>query len=424
MVEVLLPFVLGGCFLLPEPEGPDDPPVVLGNLPPGGGQTPPPAGDTPYVGGFLQGEFCDVQAVFQVSCVVGCHSGLVPGGGLDLDTDPYYATVGRVGAGGRVLVEPGYPEQSFLYRKMLGDLQPDEGAVMPTSGVLDAPFTDVIRRWIADGAYNDCQPGTAPPEPTDYTEDEPYHPPGWSDGGVHGVANNLQTGGDCRQCHGDQLDGGTSGVTCDDCHEPGWRTDCTFCHGGVDNLTGAPPEDIDNSPVSQAFPSHTAHVTGYTHLAYGCEQCHVQRYDVLTPGHIFDDLTAGYGELNYTQGLSPYGTYLFGTCDNLYCHGGGLLDDGYATIGDTMYCYSCHPDGLSSGAAEWAQMSGRHALHMEEAAAQCYECHSQVTDAAQNLIGPQYHVNGLREVQPVGVVYDGNSCNGACHGFNHNNSGW
>ena len=33
-------------------------------------------------------------------------------------------------------------------------------------------------------------------------------------------------------------------MSCDDCHDEGWRTDCVFCHGGVDDTTGAPPEDI------------------------------------------------------------------------------------------------------------------------------------------------------------------------------------
>ena len=242
------------------------------------------------------------------------------------------------------------------------------------------------------------------------------------------MANNLQTDGDCRSCHGADLTGGTAGVSCDECHDPGWRTDCTFCHGGVDNLTGAPPEDIDNSPVSYAFVEHTEHVTGgvnYTHPAYGCSQCHAQRYDVLTPGHIFDDVTAGYGELDYTGGLAPYSTYLGGgTCSNNYCHGNGRADNGLVTVGQTMYCYSCHPDGLYSQQLDWAQMGGDHELHMVDAAAQCYECHTQVTDANQNILNGDYHVDGYVQVQPLGVTYNNGTCDGTCHNYNHAGANW
>ena len=419
-------WAMGGCGLLFEPDEALNPPVVPVTT------VPDPVGTTPYVGGFLEGEFCDVQAVFQVSCVVGCHSGLVPGGELDLDTDPFNAVRYGTGTSGLTLVTPGYPEQSFLYRKMLGNLQIGEGGVMPPGGALDPYFTDVVARWIVNGAVNDCVQGGQPPvDGTDYTEDQPYHPPGWEASEVHGLASNLQTDGDCRSCHGADLTGGqglTQGPSCDSCHEPGWRTDCTYCHGGVDNLTGAPPEDIDNSLVSVAFPPHTEHVTGgalgYTHPAYGCTHCHEARVDVLTPGHIFDDVTAGYGELNYTGGLSPYGTYLFGTCSNLYCHGDGQADNGSVTVGETMYCYSCHADGLNSGAAEWALMSGRHLTHLEEGV-QCYECHAQVTDAAQGILNGEYHVNGQVELLlPVEMVYNGATCNGTCHNHLHENDVW
>ncbi|MBX2802949.1 MAG: CxxxxCH/CxxCH domain-containing protein [Myxococcales bacterium] len=420
MIQVWAISFLSGCFVMDlfDKEEPGEPPPFIVE----------PEGEPPYGGGFLVGQFCDVQSVFQVSCVVGCHSGLVPGGGLDLDTDPYGSIVNQVGGTGLVLVNPGYADQSFLYRKMLGNLQVGEGAPMPTAGVLDPVFTDVIYRWIQNGAPNDCE--QVQTVPTDYTVDEPYHPPGWEEPEVHGVAANLQTDGDCRACHGPDLTGGidgTNGPSCDGCHEPDWRQDCVYCHGGGDNLTGAPPQDIDNSPVSLAFPPHTEHVTGglaYDHPAYGCTTCHAQRLDVLTPGHIFDDVTAGYGELDYTQGLSPYGTYLFGTCSNLYCHGNGLADNGEVTVGDTMYCYSCHPDGLNSGAAEWLQMSGQHADHMVEAEAQCYECHTQTTDAAQAILNGDYHVNGTVEVLPNGVVYNGFTCTGVCHEHEHENDSW
>jgi len=406
MPTVLL--LLIGCFGAAPDRG-ETPTVVV----------PDPGGTPPYGGGFLEGEFCDVQSVYQVACVVGCHSAEVVAGGLDLDTDPHGATVGVQGDGG-ILVSPGNPAGSVLYSEMIGE----GGSSMPPSGLLDGSFTGVIGSWISNGALDDCQQGGVDtggtPTPPD---DAPYHPLGWEEGGVHGVANNLQQDKDCRECHGQQLDGGTSDQSCDECHDPGWRTNCTFCHGGVDNLTGAPPEDIDNNPVSTAFPPHTEHVTGQNHPPYGCTQCHAQRFDVLTPGHIFDDVTAGYGELYYNNGLSQYATYLFGTCSNMYCHGSGRADDGVVTVGQTMYCTSCHPDAETSVEAQWEQMSGRHADHLDEGIL-CYECHSTTTNANQQIINPLQHVDGVKNVVPIGVVWNGATCTGECHNEAHDNENW
>ena len=420
MSSLLLPLLtLTGCelfaFLNPPEEGP--PALPLPTTP---GPLPT---DQTFEGGFLVGQFCDVQAIFQVSCVTGCHSGVVPGGNLDLDTDPYAALVNVRGANGEYLVEPGYAQRSTLYTKMVGPVA--QGNIMPPTGALDPVFSNVVYDWIQGGAINDCVPGI-PPEPDTGIEPGNPHPPNWAEAGQHGLAANLQTDGDCRQCHGADLTGG-SGVSCDTCHEPGWRQDCTYCHGGVDNQTGAPPEDIDNSLISAAFPPHTEHVTGgvnYDHPQYGCTQCHSPRGDVLVPGHVFDDVTPGYGELNYTGGLSIYATYLNGNCSNVYCHGNGQADNGNVTVGQTMYCYSCHADGLTSGNNEWAQMGGRHLLHMDEAEAQCYECHSQTTDAAQNILNGTYHVDGIVQVLPNGVNYNGQTCNGVCHEHEHENATW
>ncbi|MEN0063486.1 MAG: hypothetical protein AAGA48_15145 [Myxococcota bacterium] len=413
----LMPLFLMGCQLFPWFEE-EEPLPPIDNLPTG-----PLPTDQEFQGGFLIGQFCDVQSVFQVSCVTGCHSGAVPGGGLDLDTAPYEAIVNVPAANGRPLVAPGNPNGSWLYTKMVGPFGPNDGQIMPPNGALDAVFTNVIYDWINEGAPNDCVPGV-PPDPGDPNVNP--HPPGWAEPEAHGLAANLQTDGDCRSCHGADLLGG-SGVSCDECHEPGWRTNCTYCHGGVDNVTGAPPEDIDNSPVSLAFAPHTTHVTGgvaYSHPAYGCSSCHAQRIDVLTPGHIFDDVTPGYGELDYTGGLSPVATYLGGTCANVYCHGSGRFDDGFVSVGDPMYCYSCHPDGLQSQLADWQQMSGRHAFHMTEAEAQCYECHPQTTDAEQAIVNGDYHVDGIKQVQPNGITYVGGTCTGVCHEHEHEQDTW
>ena len=92
-------------------------------------------------------------------------------------------------------------------------------------------------------------------------EATPYHPAGWANGDQHGAqaAHDLST---CKACHGDDLNGGSSNVSCNQCHS-GWKTSCTFCHGGTDNSTGAPPRSVGGSDATtdEGVGAHTSHLT-------------------------------------------------------------------------------------------------------------------------------------------------------------------
>lgn len=394
--------------------------------------TPPPGRE-----GFLTGELCLVRTVFESSCVTGCHSALVPGGGLDLQTDPHGALVDRPSTAGPPLVTPGDAIGSFLFLKMANLQAAGQGDVMPPAGVLGAVPQDVVRSWIDNGAANDCvitPPGGDPPPPppppvtppaTPEPGDpplEPYHPVGWSAADQHGVSANLQTTDDCRSCHGAALDGGTANQSCDTCHDVGWRTDCTMCHGGAENQSGAPPKDVDgiDNPNLISFSSHTAHITaGYT-----CTQCHYSPTDYLTNGHVFGDVTPGYGEIDYTAGLSAVATYDGnGSCSNAYCHGNGQADNGFVTDDSgPLGCTSCHANA-GSAPADWDLMSGRHRVHLEVDEITCYSCHANTVDVNNSIVGAQYHVNGTKDLSSNDIQI-GQNCSGACHGFNHANAGW
>ncbi|MCA9494124.1 MAG: hypothetical protein KC621_29555 [Myxococcales bacterium] len=398
------------------------------------GTTPLPTGTSPtatltttrdFNSGFQVGPFCAVQTVFQLGCVTGCHSAIVPEAGLDLETDPYNAIVNvpsKLFTG--TLVVPGDPAASFLMHKMTGNIEADQGDVMPPQGVMTNYYLTPVRDWIAAGAQPGCDdPTTTGTTPTTITTGETYHPVGWSNADQHGTAAMYQTGGDCRVCHGADLTGGSSSVTCDDCHAPTWRTDCIWCHGGTENTTGAPPSDIDDNddPNTISFTAHTKHVTTTIHAAYDCVQCHIKPADILDYGHVIRDLTPGYGEINYTGGISPIATYYQGTCSNTYCHGTGTVP-GEITDGDgPLSCYGCHADVTTTQA--WNTMSGRHQLHLSDGIT-CNECHSTVVNAAQDIINPTLHVNGDADVQPTGVTWNGNTCAGTCHGHGHNNASW
>lgn len=378
----------------------------------GAGKPDDTGGDT---GGPQEG-WCAVQAIFNDSCVA-CHSASGQSGGLDLETDAYAAIVDQASSAyaGRTLVVPGNPDASFLYLKM-SDQQGADGAVMPPNGALDAATLAVVSDWILQGASDVCtSPDTGPIDG--------YHPDGWDDPTAHGMAAKFQED-DCLACHGDDLGGGKVGISCDDCHDAGWRTDCTFCHGGTDDPSGAPPQDIDDGDTDLSFPEHTVHVTETIHAAFDCVECHQKPTDPLTAGHLFvGDATPGLAELSFAASLSDRGAYGAGTCSNLYCHGNGLGDNGEVSSGESLDCDGCHPDA-TSGQRGWDEMSGRHDDHLGEGVA-CGECHSLTASGDSTIVGPSYHVNGVKEVAlPSTMTRSGNSCSGTCHGERHDSRSW
>lgn len=356
--------------------------------------------------------WCQTQRVFYEECST-CHGNVTP----RLEGVKAYEGLINVESmeyPGQVYVVPGQPSASFVYQKVTGE-HGEHGEPMPLgSDGLDSASARVIFDWIKVGAPIECE-STVEKGPA-----KPYHPQGWVDRTVHGPAAKFQEE-PCTECHGDELRGGPVGVSCDACHESGWRDDCTFCHGGEENNTGAPPRDISNeTEVSLlSFQSHTRHVTTNWSEGFDCIQCHTKPTDVLSLGHIFiGDSTPAEAEVNFAQGLSAAASYDGnGACSNLYCHGNGQGDNGSAlhTMTD-LSCSSCHPDG-SSGRDDWKTMSGEHEEHLRRGAV-CSQCHGATVDATQNIIDPALHVNGSVQIQPEApVVWDvtAKSCTGECH---------
>ncbi|MGB5314288.1 MAG: hypothetical protein WBN38_19610, partial [Polyangiales bacterium] len=240
-----------------------------------------------------------------------------------------------------------------------------------------------------------------------------FHPRGFEDPEVHGlyVSQGLL---DCRTCHGNDLTGGGDvEPSCDTCHTPAdpqaWRTDCVFCHGGVESLSGAPPKNLDGTLTSEGstFPSHDAHVSTGLTGTLDCAECHVNATDVLSQGHVFDD-TAGIAEVELGGGRSPRGTYDPGSgCASLYCHGNGQGDNGtIAMTSPAMTCESCHA-GPGSSSTELAEMSGRHGFHVSIGAG-CQDCHQSTTADGATIAMPSLHINGQRDhaFSAPGFSYD------------------
>lgn len=256
----------------------------------------------------------------------------------------------------------------------------------------------------------------------DAGSDGPHHPDGYADPSVHGTSAKLQDEA-CTSCHGDTLEGTATAPSCDSCHEAGWRTDCTRCHGGEDNATGAPPTGIAGE---DPFGVHTWHVTENRKPGYGCEQCHAVPTGVLSPGHLFvGDTTPGVAEVDFSAGLSAAGTYQGnGTCSDLYCHGDGQNDNGEVSVGDgPLSCDSCHPY-RRSGWDAWATMSGTHAFHIQYNE-NCGHCHDNVNDRNEAMAQPALHVDGeidRQSAHAMDITPEG--CTGTCHEGNHTDLPW
>jgi mono/diheme cytochrome c family protein len=96
----------------------------------------------------------DVLPILNKHCVM-CH---VPGGAqgeLELYPDPWTSMVGVPSVqASLVLVEPGSPEQSYLFIKLLGAQHTvgGSGEQMPFPLPLEAGQIDLIRAWIEQGA--------------------------------------------------------------------------------------------------------------------------------------------------------------------------------------------------------------------------------------------------------------------------------
>lgn len=261
--------------------------------------------------------------------------------------------------------------------------------------------------------------------------DVDYHPAGYSDPGAHGVDAKL--GNDaCTDCHGADLTGQGSALSCDTCHTEGWRTDCTRCHGGTDDETGAPPRYLagDSSGLEAAFLAHGTHGSGGIKAPLECTACHVMPADVLSEGHVFvADGTPGVAEVDFSGGIAPDSTWDgAGGCSNVYCHGTGQADDPGGSIShlaSDRTCDDCHA-GPDAGFVAWSdRMSGKHFKHLDEGV-QCVDCHGSTVDAYDSIIGAELHVDGQPQLDfgthDITVIGEDDGlpvCTGACHDADH-----
>lgn len=231
-----------------------------------------------------------------------------------------------------------------------------------------------------------------------------FHGDTWSNPTEHGRAAMSDLGG-CGTCHGQDFAGGSSGVSCNACHQaagtPNWATSCTFCHGDAASGRASPPVDTQgrSEATNVTVGVHAAHVGTTITTPLGCDACHPSRGDVRTDtAHVDGDGVAEvvFGPLAKTGGAAS--TYArvsstSATCANTYCHGrftGGTGATVNWTSTTPVGCTSCH--GNPPG-------SGEHTKHVSGERIACAYCHDGVMSAPDAISGPTLHVNGTKNVQ-------------------------
>ncbi len=248
----------------------------------------------------------------------------------------------------------------------------------------------------------------------------------------------------CSSCHGANLDGGTSGVSCNNasCHGGNWKS-CDFCHGTPPS-TSAPPLGVAGETTTNtlAVGRHTAHLTASSsHQAFACSTCHtvpgagnvshaleyVPSANLQTAGHhgnvTFSGPASGMTwNVNATGGnpINRRGTCVGG------CHSNGAggppnVTPYWAGGSWSTPCNNCHSD---------PPQNGEHDKHVKDENLSCATCHTPLNSGT--------HLNGQTDVRPSisgpsggSVTYNPNACgngnpgcSGNCHGEDRQTECW
>jgi len=242
----------------------------------------------------------------------------------------------------------------------------------------------------------------------------------------------------CTHCHGINTPGGKTGISCLDCHGSGGPS-CTRCHGGVDNMTGAPPTGLEGelSDTSLAVGAHTAHLdSSGIALPTACFACHEVPLFLLSPPHLDSLFQTGQipdaiAEIVW-HGISDPGGATWDrssrTCAGTYCHGsfpgGNSSNRPVWTAANQAGCGSCHDVGIDPARLLW-----KHEYHVDTAGLACANCHASVIDDLLGIVNPGLHVNGradtLTRDPAVCLACHGSSPEACsrCHGGTDNLSG-
>ena len=246
-----------------------------------------------------------------------------------------------------------------------------------------------------------------------FDADSGEHPAGWLPKG-HADAAKADGGSACMECHGSDLSGGISGVSCLSCHvngNPLVKKDCTSCHGN-------PPDGVTAPNVAGAHNTITGHFAPQVKFPDGCNTCH-NGAGSGTPKH--DNGTVDVALLSNIYSARS-GTAVYnadGTCSNISCHGGQttpVWDTGKINL--TNQRTSCH----AFGSSEYNSfLSGQHDFHVNTQGIACIACHDTAKLSLNHFTTLNTQVMEGSAAATVGGInslvtdYTGGTCTNICH---------
>jgi predicted CxxxxCH...CXXCH cytochrome family protein len=238
------------------------------------------------------------------------------------------------------------------------------------------------------------------------------HTAGWTDTAsfdFHGIAiqkNNWDIR-NCRNCHGSDYKGGSSGKSCYDCHtNPAGPENCSTCHGFP------PPPSTEGYPSGKE--SHQVHLFGkgtYSSTATSCQMCHTLPTSVYAEGHLDPGENGGVVITDplatlKSGGLAPVPVYNPNTagCSNTFCHGtwrlrkSGLASDSVYT--DSVMAGAGYSPKWNGGTIEIV-CGSCHSIppagHKVYQQLVCSTCHEDVLTSA----GRKKHINGKIDLNGI-----------------------
>jgi hypothetical protein len=218
---------------------------------------------------------------------------------------------------------------------------------------------------------------------------------------------------DCQKCHGEDYGGGIASPSCLNCHtQPEGPEACNTCHGDFnDPAIIAPPQDTKNNTNtdSTGVGAHVAHLyQNDLGKQIPCSTCHIVPQNYSDPGHVIDDPLPA--EVIFSPlavhniANSPMYNYSTATCSDTYCHGNfAFLRDSstnqFAYIDTAMLGNNREViwDEVGIGQADCGTCHNLPPTgHLNNTS--CSGCHFGVVDADNNIIDPEKHINGEKNV--------------------------
>ena len=239
---------------------------------------------------------------------------------------------------------------------------------------------------------------------------------------------------DCTDCHGPNLDGGSSGVSCDNlaCHSRDWRS-CDFCHGTNPGQSN-PPLGVGEETTTNtlAVGRHVEHLSaGVTHIAFACDNCHnvpaagdvshalqyIPSADLQTTGHHGDVALSGRAAGMTWDVTDTVGGPVTarGSCVGA-CHSDG---NGGAPNVTPYWAGGSWSGGNCGNCHDSSPNTGEHGEHTSESCFDCHPSHSGGTHVDGTI-----DFNGPITFDPNGCGAGNPSCNGICHGKDHDPECW